>query len=177
MTVGFLMPCHSTPWRSHLVFPGIKAWGLGCEPPVNLNASARAAYIDEADRFYEDPVTFLDAELGKAPQAARRSLFGLGRGQDALLSGAFAVSRSGSGNVTKEVEPWDGGQGRKMWTEYIAFFAQLEPTMKEVLRGSVYRECWRGWNSWAHDDWRRKGDVVVWCARGRGRTRGKETRS
>ena len=35
-TVGFLMPCHSTPWRSHLVHAGIGAWALGCEPPVDL---------------------------------------------------------------------------------------------------------------------------------------------
>jgi phosphatidylinositol glycan class B len=29
-TAAFLMPCHSTPWRSHLVYPEITAWALTC---------------------------------------------------------------------------------------------------------------------------------------------------
>lgn len=37
-TIGFLMPCHSTPWqaylhRADLAQPG-KMWALGCEPPL-----------------------------------------------------------------------------------------------------------------------------------------------
>jgi phosphatidylinositol glycan class B len=37
-SVGFLMPCHSTPWqaylhRSELAEPG-RLWALGCEPPL-----------------------------------------------------------------------------------------------------------------------------------------------
>ncbi|KAI9671551.1 MAG: hypothetical protein M1817_003603 [Caeruleum heppii] len=55
MTVGFLMPCHSTPWRSHLVYPEIQAWALECEPPVNMDAQRRAKYVDDADIFYADP--------------------------------------------------------------------------------------------------------------------------
>jgi phosphatidylinositol glycan class B len=37
-TLGFLMPCHSTPWQSHLHKPELddpgRMWALGCEPPV-----------------------------------------------------------------------------------------------------------------------------------------------
>lgn len=40
-TVGFLMPCHSTPWQSALHRPDLepsgyegKMWFIGCEPPV-----------------------------------------------------------------------------------------------------------------------------------------------
>ncbi len=35
--------------------------------------------------------------------------------------------------------------------------------MEVALRGSGYAECWRGFNSHWHNDWRRKGDVAVWC--------------
>ena len=35
--------------------------------------------------------------------------------------------------------------------------------MHTALQGSGYGECWRGFNTHWHDDWRRKGDVVVWC--------------
>lgn len=59
MTVGFLMPCHSTPWRSHLVHKGIDAWALTCEPPLNMTTLARSTYLDEADIFYTNPGTWL----------------------------------------------------------------------------------------------------------------------
>lgn len=62
------------------------------------------------------------------------------------------------------------GEGAKVWPEYLVFFAQLEDVLRGVVAEagvgrSAYRECWRGWNSWAHDDWRRRGDMVVWCLR------------
>ena len=137
-----------------------------------MNATARAAYVDEADAFYDDPVAWIKAELGSPPKQ-RRSFLGFGRSRDILGGGGDAV-----GSAPGEAEPWDGGLGRKAWTEYVVFFAQLEPMMRRVLRGSGYRECWRGWNSFGHDDWRRVGDVVVWCARGgkKGEARGKDRR-
>jgi GPI mannosyltransferase 3 len=44
-SVGFLMPCHSTPWQSHLHRPeleGGRLWALGCEPPLGLKWVALA---------------------------------------------------------------------------------------------------------------------------------------
>ena len=64
------------------------------------------------------------------------------------------------------MQAWDGGEGAKAWPDYLLFFGALEDVLGGVLRGSAYRECWRGWNSWGHDDRRRRGDVVVWCLRG-----------
>jgi phosphatidylinositol glycan class B len=64
---AFLMPCHSTPWRSQLIHPGLKAWALTCDPPIHIPASdsaARAAYKDEGDRFYDNIPKFLDEEVG-----------------------------------------------------------------------------------------------------------------
>ncbi|MCJ1397091.1 glycosylphosphatidylinositol anchor biosynthesis [Xylographa trunciseda] len=152
MTAAFLMPCHSTPWRSHLVHRGIKAWALSCEPPVNLNASARAAYLDEADQFYANPTHWLDAHLGAPPR--RKGVFG------------GKAPQRGLGIEGVQEGAWDGGAGAKAWPDYLVFFGALEGTLGSVLGGSAYRECWRGWNSWGHDDARRRGDVVVWCLRG-----------
>ena len=125
MSVGFLMPCHSTPWRSHLIWPNINAWALTCEPPLDVPMTERVSYLDEADQFYQDPKSWLTEHM------------------------VFHETSVGS-----EQRPWP---------EYVAFFQQLEPTMKEYLAGSLYHECWRGFNSHFHDDWRRKGDVIVWC--------------
>ncbi|KAF2998184.1 glycosylphosphatidylinositol anchor biosynthesis [Curvularia kusanoi] len=54
-SVAFLMPCHSTPWRSHLVYPHIDAWALTCDPPLDIPLSERSTYLDEADHFYINP--------------------------------------------------------------------------------------------------------------------------
>lgn len=61
----FLMPCHSTPWRSHLYYPGLTAYALTCEPPLHTlpNTPERDTYRDEADRFYDSPPEFLKTEL------------------------------------------------------------------------------------------------------------------
>nr|POE52157.1 gpi mannosyltransferase 3 [Quercus suber] len=117
-TVAFLMPCHSTPWRSHLIHPSIKAWALTCEPPLEIPISKRGSYMDEADMFYADPVGWVERSI-------------------------------------------------TTWPQKVVMFAQLEPTLRGVLEMNGYTECWRGFNTHWHDDRRRQGDVVVWCADGK----------
>lgn len=139
ITVGFLMPCHSTPWRSHLVYPEINAWALTCEPPLGLSMAERENYLDEADMFYPDPVSWIDEKLEDRGTLVRH------------------------GQVDEGEQ--EGRRLRRAWPQYLVFFQQLETTMNEVLKGSRYQECWRGFNTHWHDDWRRQGDVIVWCMR------------
>jgi phosphatidylinositol glycan class B len=141
--VAFLMPCHSTPWRSKLFYPGLRAWALTCEPPLDVRPRSlalllhpfpiltpaklsptspeRAAYRDEADRFYDDPVGFLKQEVGGRERA---------------------------------------------WPRYVVGFEGIETPLREyyssVWSKGVVREKWRARNSHWHDDERRQGDVVVW---------------
>ncbi|MCJ1269487.1 hypothetical protein MMC22_009379 [Lobaria immixta] len=164
MTVGFLTPCHSTPWRSHLVHRGINAWALSCEPPLHLApGSPRADYLDEADQFYANPSAWLARELGPPPLGPR-SHFLLGHAPPLPPPvEPFATSSSAAGDGRKN-------KNLKTWPEYLVFFGALEPDLARVLRGSRYEECWKGWNGWVHDDWRRRGGMRVWCLRaGRGR--------
>jgi phosphatidylinositol glycan class B len=148
MSVGFLMPCHSTPWRSHLVFPSIEAWALSCEPPLGLNETQKKVYLDEADQFYENPTNFL---------------------QTHMAGGLWHIPRRPSYQSLSPPQPIQAHpqSSRKEymheWPDYLVFFAQLEPTMRTTLRSSSYSECWRTWNTAWHDDSRRKGDIVVWC--------------
>ncbi|KLJ12898.1 phosphatidylinositol glycan, class B [Blastomyces silverae] len=152
MTIGFLMPCHSTPWRSHLVFPGIQAWALSCEPPVNLNATEKSTYLDEADQFYEDPSTFLQNNMkGGLRDFPSKPSYQLNK--NPLIHHHLPSSNS----------PLDPKPPHHPWPDYLAFFAQLEPTLRTALHSSPYAECYRTWNTAWHDDWRRKGDIVVWC--------------
>lgn len=126
-SVGFLMPCHSTPWRSHLVYPGIDAWALTCEPPLDVPLDRRDTYLDEADQFYLNPRSWMEFHMVKP-----------------------------TGN-SKDLK------GKRNWPDYVVFFEQLKPVVWGSLKGSGYGECWRGFNTHFHDDWRRHGDVIVLC--------------
>jgi len=142
------MPCHSTPWRSHLIYPEISAWALTCEPPLNIPLAERATYLDEADEFYINP--------GPA-RWLRDNMESL----DTIVS-----TGSRSGRHWLRQDPKFKAKYRKAWPQNLVFFAQLEDALRDALKDTRYRECWRGKNSLFHDDWRRKGDVVVWCIDG-----------
>ncbi|KAL2402994.1 GPI mannosyltransferase 3 [Exophiala dermatitidis] len=193
MTIGFLMPCHSTSWRSYLQYPpsstqpGIQAWALTCDPPLDLTPEERENYLDEADRFYENPGVWLKKNMsrrrpvwlnpkdGAAPAAPivttpdprfQRSLFKIDHDQEdeeESQSWWSWWSSHISGNDIGNNAPQTGRGTRRPWPDYLVFFAQLEPTLTASLRGSGYGECARFFNSHWHDDWRRTGDVVVWC--------------
>jgi phosphatidylinositol glycan class B len=60
-------------------------------------------------------------------------------------------------------DPFTKKKDRRPWPMVLAFFEQLEPELKDYLEPTRYQECWRGFNSHFHDDWRRQGDVVLWC--------------
>lgn len=174
LTFAVFMPCHSLPWRSHLQYPasethaGISGWALTCEPPLNLNLSAKAAYLDEADLFYLDPIAWVNKHMSRdiAPAPTHKP-------------GVYASERPNSWkswtNPGASRGVWiNEGQGghnstlarkRRAWPEYVVFFEHLEPVMRRVLSESAYRECKRFLNSHGHDDWRRKGDVVIWCVK------------
>ncbi|KIX93799.1 uncharacterized protein Z520_10424 [Fonsecaea multimorphosa CBS 102226] len=176
MTIGMLMPCHSTPWRSHLQYPpslthvGIRAWALTCEPPLNLNATEKSSYLDEADQFYANPSLWVKKHMSRHPPQRK--------GGNIRPSGSVAGILAAP-NLHGKIDtiPTDileseraeqfwltgGNKGRQPWPDYLVFFTQLEPTLQVILRGSGYGECKRLFNSHWHDDWRRHGDVVVWC--------------
>lgn len=141
-SIGFLMPCHSTPWRSHLVHPEITAWALTCEPPVNVPREHRPDYLDEADVFYMHPGGWIDNNMADRKSVLKTS-----------ESGLPADADTGNDNP------------RRPWPEYLVFFEHLEPVMNAVLEDTRYDECWRGFNTHWHDDGRRRGDVMVRCLR------------
>ncbi|KAJ6444775.1 mannosyltransferase [Purpureocillium lavendulum] len=137
----FLMPCHSTPWRSHLVYPGLTAYALTCEPPLHTlpNTPERDGYRDEADRFYDDPVGFLTGELFAA-------------------SNTSAASPAGPAATSTLPLP-----------RYIVGFEGIEPWLREFLDtprgrqlGMHLTRTWGAFNGFANEDWRRSGRMLVW---------------
>ncbi|KAI8873280.1 hypothetical protein GQ42DRAFT_160655, partial [Ramicandelaber brevisporus] len=55
--VGFLMPCHSTPFHSHVHRKDVEMWFLGCEPP--LHGKDHPTFTEESDDFTEKPQEFV----------------------------------------------------------------------------------------------------------------------
>ncbi|KAF9425864.1 hypothetical protein BGZ94_007151 [Podila epigama] len=71
VSLGVLMPCHSTPWYSSLHIPHatdpVDMWFLTCEPP--LGDVDISSYEDESDHFYKDPEAFLRTRADHVPQS------------------------------------------------------------------------------------------------------------
>lgn len=174
LTFAVFMPCHSIPWRSHLQYPaneaksGISGWALTCEPPLNLNMSAKAAYLDEADMFYLDPLVWFNKHMSRDLSPASKPKPGVYASDPANSRTLWTKSSKTTGVWLHEGEGGSNSSNarkKRAWPDYIIFFEHLEPVMQRVLANSAYRECQRFFNSHGHDDWRRTGDVVVWCLR------------
>ncbi|KAK6334110.1 glycosylphosphatidylinositol anchor biosynthesis [Orbilia brochopaga] len=140
--VGFLMPCHSTPFGSYLweaamrnSTNGVKmsAWFLTCEPPISLSLEERKTYLDEADQFYANSTVWLMEKFGPPPTQRQETV----------------------------------ADSESLWPDKLVTFEATAELVKEHLMVDQpmgrYRECQRFFNSHWHDDWRRKGDVIVWC--------------
>jgi phosphatidylinositol glycan class B len=183
-SIVFLMPCHSVPWRSHLVFSSLQARALTCEPPIALEPGSkeRQEYLDEADIFFIDPIAFLVKYMPKQIPVDRYQLESV---RNRRIFSKFKTEQSTFIDIQEsESKYWPLRSGEIVqadtkgnhnaysiadadetvdWPDYLVFFSDfLEPILQPNIRGG-YKECWRGFNSHAHDDWRRKGEIVVWC--------------
>lgn len=128
----FLTPCHSTPWRSHLVYPTLRSRALTCEPPLHTapGTAERENYRDEADRFYDDPKSFLGEEMD------------------------WGRPGGGGGEVPRFIVGFEGVR------ELIDKF--LEGTERGGNMEARLERRWEGWNGLFNEDWRRRGKLVVW---------------
>jgi phosphatidylinositol glycan class B len=162
--LGVLMPCHSTPWQSHLHRQDLgpnHAWFLTCPPPKTLgrssssssssSSSAQQRHTTEESEFYTDPARFLRMHFPPRPYPSSKSFRSLER---------FVPSI-------------------RRWPSHLVFFGTLldGPKGEEVRAlleergyaadlGWAASRTWNGWD-WAQDDERRRGGVAVWRLRPR----------
>lgn len=139
-----LMPCHSTPWQGHIHRgPHLSHMMrfLTCEPPAMqafASEAAREAYRDEADRFYDALALY---GTTAPPGAAGEALPNPG---------------------------WVEVLGLEQAPGHIATF---EHTAERVLAGAPpgveYTVVKRWFNTHWHEDWRRRGDVILFERRDR----------
>ncbi|KAH9901522.1 glycosyltransferase family 22 protein [Cubamyces lactineus] len=145
LSVGFLMPCHSTPWQAYLhrrdLMDDGMLWALGCEPP--LQGQDVTTYQDQTDVFYRSPIEYLTTRFPE-------------RVDPAFPPSPFP--RSAPGLQTDASYPW-----KHEWPQNLVFFGALleQPGIKDVLLRKGYGEVWSAEYGWEGDD-RRKGGVRVW---------------
>lgn len=152
-SIGFLMPCHSTPWQSHLHVKHLSTtnnlWFIECTPP---RPDDGPLYWDQSDFFYHDPVTYMVDRFPLHVDTTFPSASGT------------AVKQSG---VPRERTKFDLGW-QHSWPSHLVMFDALlhtqnqqGTTIRELLNEKGYSERYRMWNSIFHPDHRRQGDIVV----------------
>ncbi|KAJ3400995.1 glycosylphosphatidylinositol anchor biosynthesis [Chytridiales sp. JEL 0842] len=115
--VTFLMPCHSTPLNSHF-HHNVPMRFITCEPPIGVED--KAAYLDETDIFYKDPLDFIKNYFEDTPSLANNGTISAYEG------------------VLKEV-PRQGYKIRSYtWTSHVIIFASLEKKLSRVLAERKY---------------------------------------
>ncbi|KAK0723077.1 glycosyltransferase family 22 protein [Lasiosphaeria miniovina] len=153
--VLFLTPCHSTPWRSHLVYPALRARSLTCEPPLHTapDSAERDDYLDEADRFYAKDDHGCYSDYGS--QFLANEMF------PSVSEGNDGEDDSGE----KKTPQHRGGEIPR----YIVGFEGIESTLRDffgdgmlhAMGGTLKHIKWFD-NGAFNEDWRRRGRLSVW---------------
>ena len=150
--VLFLTPCHSTPWRSHLVYPSLRARALTCEPPLDTppRSAERRNYRDETDRFYarEDGRDGQDGRWGHA--FLNREVWPL------LTSGDSDDAHRRGGEIPRFIVGFEGVE--EMLREYF----DVEKGGGGAEMGVTLTRVWDGFNGLFNEEATRQGRLVVW---------------
>lgn len=164
-TVGFLMPCHSTPWQSYFHLPELeipdpehsngsgdwgKMWFLTCEPP-RLGES-KDKYRDQSDFFYEDPLRYLQTYFPDQVDPRYPPSRGWRRDTD--------PSRFEERAERSDDPPHAWPSSLVVFQSLLAHDAYGKD-VQSLLSAKGYVVVARLWNSLLHDDSRRRGRMVV----------------
>ncbi|EIN07166.1 glycosyltransferase family 22 protein [Punctularia strigosozonata HHB-11173 SS5] len=150
-SVGFLMPCHSTPWQAYLHREDLKdtgrMWAISCEPPLAALYSGQniSEYRDQTDVFFADPLRYL---RDRFPDTV----------DPAYPPSPHPVTLPGQAENTSRAQSW-----RHEWPSHFVIFGSLlkYQGVSNFLKGQGYEEIWAVRNGWEEDD-KRRGGVRVW---------------
>ena len=119
-SILFLMPCHSTPFYSHVHLP-IPMRYISCEPPLGIPLSQRLSYKDETDLLYQHPKQFIDKYFPR--QIGNKTL-------SIETSNLFDFNTTGY-TITNY-----------NWPSHLVWYDNLKlgPVIKPILQGSDYVE-------------------------------------
>ncbi|GAA5946343.1 hypothetical protein JCM3765_000204 [Sporobolomyces pararoseus] len=176
-SVGFAMPCHSTPWQSHLHSKELaesgRAWFITCEPPVL--GQPQDIYLDQSDHFYSSPSTYF---LTRFPLSVDStfppSLISTSPDPYAVVSSHPPTTSTTEARQQLIEKKFDLEWSYSSWPSHLVVFQALLDTpcrpeepcrdVRELLVDrlgyKVEKKFWNGIGGW-HEDERRKGGVVL----------------
>ncbi|CAG8454931.1 2895_t:CDS:2 [Ambispora gerdemannii] len=134
--IGFLMPCHSTPFYSNM-HQNVTMWFLTCEPPMSATTDTNELLLDEADIFYTDPQQYLTGRFEP-----------------------LTIKQKSNNDISESINT---NPSREKWPSHLVIFQALLKDLEPFIDKAQYRQCAKFFNSHFHDDWRRRGDVIVLC--------------
>ncbi|KAG9318561.1 Alg9-like mannosyltransferase family-domain-containing protein [Chiua virens] len=142
-TIGFLMPCHSTPWQAYLHRPDLaesgKMWALGCEPPLGLRNHTQ--YNDQTDVFFASPVAYIKSHFpARVDPMFPPSSFAFSIPNAAFIQTLITIEH--------QSDSWDLGW-RHEWPKYLVFFGALleEPGIRTLFEANGYSEVVERWDA------------------------------
>lgn len=148
----FLMPCHSTPYYSHF-HQNISMRFLTCEP----NLLQKEHYMDEADIFEQDPLTWLHQEYGQTSSSLRQTDTVYDTKENA---GSFADSRK-----HVEVDDVRNDFHQSVYKDlptHLVLFDIMRDRILYFLEQHHYQLCYEVFH--AHiEDGRRSKYILVYC--------------
>jgi len=165
-SVGFLMPCHSTPGRAYLHRPTWEVWALGCEPPLQCAAfpiflrllhnllytrgQNLLTYRDQTDLFFNEPIDYITTAFPRnVDPGFPRSPY------PTSIPDTYPQAN------TEMSYPW-----KHEWPRHLVFFGALlrRQGVREILEEKGYKKVWAGGSEWEGEG-ERKGGVQVWSWR------------
>ncbi|PLW47056.1 hypothetical protein PCASD_03938 [Puccinia coronata f. sp. avenae] len=176
-SVGFLMPCHSTPWQSHLHKPHLasngsqeRLWMLTCEPPLipfqnsslvgsEHQANTTSEHQNDTEKSPdEDPHGGHDGQEQIQEEVYQDEAAVFYANPAGFLRGKFPPT------VDRGYPATDKSTGRYQWPSHLVLFDALWAVtpVRDILLAHGYRVVWNATNGRWHDDpVRRAGNVLV----------------
>ncbi|KAH9459553.1 hypothetical protein MJO28_010887 [Puccinia striiformis f. sp. tritici] len=178
VSVGFLMPCHSTPWQSHLHKSHLapngsqeRLWMLTCEPPlISHQNSSLVGLVDQVNTTEHLNETQSNEEPdGKIETAQPQNVTKLYEDEAAefykdpagFLTERFPATIDRTYPATDKSSIDHKGY---QWPSHVVLFEALwnTPSVREILSTLGYSIVWNAHNGKWHDDpSRRAGSVIV----------------
>ncbi|KAA1120688.1 glycosylphosphatidylinositol anchor biosynthesis [Puccinia graminis f. sp. tritici] len=177
-SVGFLTPCHSTPWQSHLHKPHLapngtqeRLWMLNCEPPL---VSFQNSSLSEADSP-ANTTTHQNATESDEDSERKRETIATTKQMNETReyedeASEFYRDPTGflrarfPGTVDRGYPATDKSLQSYQWPSHLVLFEALwnHTSVRELLQTLGYQVVWNQTNGWWHDDpQRRAGSVIV----------------
>ncbi|PWA03680.1 hypothetical protein BB558_000182 [Smittium angustum] len=162
--VGFIMPCHSTPFYSH-VHKKIPMWFLSCEPPKT--SSNIDSHYFEAQDFNDNPEDFIIKNL--VPLNSKLVTRKKSIDSDTLIEFYIPVLKQKIDRLSYSVEDinlaelYKNSKKLRFAPSHLILYDSMKPRIEKILNKYGYTECARFFNTIWESDERRKGDVLVFC--------------